>query len=359
MKLVFDCRFIRLDHHDGISRFSSELFSAVSKRLEVTALISDLAQLRWLPEGVSYIIANDPTDPVAELSLPRKLNQAGATHVFSPMQTMGSFGKKYKLMLTLHDLIYYSHPKAPPSLPLYVRIAWRIYHLNFWGARALLNRADAVVTVSETSKKLILSNRLTVKPVHVIYNAPDSGFDTQQDKEPKQLAGRNQLVYMGSFMPYKNVESLVRAMEFLPDHELVLLSKISPKRQAELTKLAGPSATRLVFKNGVTDSEYGSILAGAFALVSASQDEGFGIPLVEAMSQGIPLIVSDIPIFREVAAGAAGFFDPRNPNELALSVQRLSDSYNWKAASTASFERSQAFNWDDSAEVFIEAIRQL
>jgi glycosyltransferase involved in cell wall biosynthesis len=359
MKLVFDCRFIRLDHHDGISRFSSELFSAVSKSIEVTALISDLAQLRWLPDEVIYIIGNDPTNPIAELSLPRKLNEAGATHVYSPMQTMGSWGRRYKLMLTLHDLIYYSHPKAPPSLPLYVRLAWRIYHLNYWGARALLNRADAVVTVSETSKRIILDNKLTTKPMHVIYNAPDSGFDTQQDKESKKLAGRNQLVYMGSFMPYKNVESLVRAMEFLPDHELVMLSKISPGRQAELTKLAGPSATRLVFKNGVTDSEYGSILAGAFALVSASQDEGFGIPLVEAMSQGIPLIVSDIPIFREVAVEAAKYFDPKSPKELAVSVQRLSDSENWQAASIASFERSQAFNWDDSAEVFIEAISQL
>jgi glycosyltransferase involved in cell wall biosynthesis len=359
LKVVFDCRFIRLDHHDGISRFSSELFSAVSRKLELTALICDLGQLRLLPDGVPYIVGNDPTNALSELSLPRKLNEAGATHVFSPMQTMGTLGRRYKLILTLHDLIYYAHPKAPPQLPLQVRIAWRIYHLNFWGARALLNRADAVVTVSETSKKLILDKKLTVRPVHVIYNAPESVASTPWTKEPKQLGGRKTLVYMGSFMPYKNVECLVRAMEFLPDHQLVLLSKISANRQIELSSLAGTFSERVMFKNGVSDEEYQGILSNAFALVSASKEEGFGIPLVEAMAHGIPLVVSDIPIFREVADRAAGYFDPSNPSSLALSVQRISDPSIWEAASEASYARSEFFNWDDSANVFIEAIEKL
>jgi glycosyltransferase involved in cell wall biosynthesis len=359
LKVVFDCRFIRLDHHDGISRFSSELFSAVSRKLELTALISNLGQLRLLPEGVRYIVGNDPTNALLELSLPRKLNKAGATHVFSPMQTMGTFGRKYKLILTLHDLIYYSHPKAPPQLPLHVRIGWRIYHLNFWGARALLNRADAVVTVSETSKKLIIGNKLTVKPVHVIYNAPDSVASTPSEKKPKQMGGRKSLVYMGSFMPYKNVDCLVRAMEFLPEHQLLLLSKISAKRQIELSSLAGSFTERVMFKNGVSDDEYQAILADAFALVSASKEEGFGIPLVEAMAHGIPLVVSDIPIFREVANNAAEYFDPTNPTSLALSVQRISDPSSWEAASEVSYARSEIYNWDDSARVFIEAIEKL
>jgi hypothetical protein len=56
MKLIFDCRFIRVDHHDGISRFSAELFSAVSKKVSLVALISSKAQLKWLPEGTVFRI---------------------------------------------------------------------------------------------------------------------------------------------------------------------------------------------------------------------------------------------------------------------------------------------------------------
>ena len=358
MKLVFDCRFIRFDHHDGISRFSSALFAAVCKRVEAIALISDLRQLHFLPEGAKYTVGNDPLDALSELRLPAKLNALGATHVFSPMQTMGSFGRRYKLILTLHDLIYYSHPKAPPALPLLVRIAWRVYHLGFWAARFLLNRADAVVTVSETSKQLILQHKLTVKPVHVIYNAPATSSLHSVTTAAKTAIGRNQLLYMGSFMEYKNVECLIQAMKDLPDHELVLLSKIQPPRQAELLTLAGDSKERIIFRNGVDDAEYRKLLEGAFALVSASKDEGFGIPLVEAMSEGIPLVVSDISIFREVAGDAGYFFDPTAPNDFASSIKRLSEEQVWEAASRRSLERAAFFSWDDSADVLLAALKQ-
>jgi len=200
MKLIFDCRFIRLDHHDGISRFSSELFHAVSKQIPTTALIFDLKQLRFLPEGVDYIVGNDPTNGFKELFIAKLLNRFQPTHVFSPMQTMGSIGRKYKLVLTLHDLIYYTHKLSPPALPLLVRIAWRLYHLNYWAGRVLLNRADSVVTVSRTSKELIQARKLTTKPVHVVYNAPDSNTRVFSQHPAMTVAGRRSLVYMGSFM---------------------------------------------------------------------------------------------------------------------------------------------------------------
>jgi glycosyltransferase involved in cell wall biosynthesis len=358
MKLIFDCRFIRLDNHDGISRFSSSLFTAVSKTVDTTALISDLGQLRFLPKGVHYCLANDPLDALKELKLPQKLNALGATHVFSPMQTMGSFGRRYKLILTLHDLIYYAHPKAPPWLPLHVRLAWRIYHLNFWAARLLLNRADAVVTVSETSRQQIIQNKLTLKPVHVIYNAPDPSGSDPARRVPKSLAARNQIVYVGSFMEYKNVECLIAGMRDLPDFQLLLLSKIAPTRKAELLALAGEAKERISFHNGVDDSKYREILDGAFALVSASKEEGFGIPLVEAMSQGIPLVVSDIAIFREVAGSAGQFFDPSDSRAFVTKIKLLSEPEIWKVASEKSLGRARLFDWDDSAKVLVQALEQ-
>lgn len=359
MKLIFDCRFIRVEHHDGISRFSIELFRALSSRVETIALISDLRQLRWLPESARYLVGNDPTKAFSELNLPQKLNEAGATHVFSPMQTMGTLGRKYKLILTLHDLIYYDHPTAPPALPLHVRIVWRIYHTNFWAARRLLNRADAVVTVSETSKQRIGKHKLTTKPVHVVYNAPNSTAADLLSQTPKTLGSRRQLVYMGSFMSYKNVECLVRGMRSLPDHELVLLSRISPSRRNELETLAGAARQQIIFRNGVSDTEYAQALDDAFALVSASKDEGFGIPLVEAMAQAIPLVVSDVPIFREVAKEAGRYFDPLDTEAFVSCVKNLSDSKAWDSASTAAKKRATSFNWDESASVLLKALEAL
>jgi glycosyltransferase involved in cell wall biosynthesis len=359
MKLIFDCRFIRNEHHDGISRFSTELFSALAKQTAVVALISDQRVLKWLPADTEYIAGNSPTNLLAELGLARKLNKLGATHIFSPMQTMGALGKRYKLVLTLHDLIYYSHPKAPTFLPVLVRIAWRIYHWSFTPVRLLLNRADAVVTVSETSKDLIERHRLTSKAVHVIYNAPESLSPKSEVAGTITESSRNKLVYMGSFMEYKNVELLVQAMNLLPEYELVLLSRISKQRESTLRSLAGNSESKVTFRDGVSDLEYANELAGAFALVSASKDEGFGIPLVEAMEHGIPLVLSDIPIFREIGQDAALYFDPSSPEQFAKQIRKLEEKGKWGEVSSRSRERGRFFDWNKSATKLLDVLRQL
>lgn len=357
MSFYFDCRFIRVDHHDGISRFSSELFRAISKTTSVTALISDMQQLRELPQGSHYLLVNDPKNPWQELFLPRTLNRQGATIVFSPMQTMGSLGKRYKLILTLHDLIYYKHRKPPSFLAWPVRLAWRIFHLGFTPVRILLNRADAVVTISETSKSLISSNRLTRRPVTVIYNA--SSMPALES--PKNEPGSKNLVYMGSFMPYKNVELLIKGMEDLPDYTLTLCSKIDLKRKDQLLARSSPKTrSRINFANGMTESNYLEFLDESFALVSASKDEGFGIPVIEAMSRSIPVVLSDIPIFREVASEAAQYFHNESSSQFASAVKSLEAIGSWQQASQKSLKRSSSFDWDGSAQklqILIESLR--
>lgn len=170
--LHFDARFIRTDRHDGISRFSAELAKALHGKIRLVAIIHDLRQLDFLPAGIEYVVLNNPQSPV-ELFIARKLNQVGATHVFSPMQVMGSWGRKYKLVLTLHDLIYYRHRKPPQDLNLLVRIIWRLYHLSYQPQRWLLNRADAIATVSRATKILMAKHHLTKREVVVVYNAPE------------------------------------------------------------------------------------------------------------------------------------------------------------------------------------------
>jgi glycosyltransferase involved in cell wall biosynthesis len=357
MSLFFDCRFIRVDHHDGISRFSSELFKSLSKTKSMTAIICDKQQLQELPQETNYFLANDPKNPLLELFLPRRLNNEGASIVFSPMQTMGSFGKKYKLILTLHDLIYYKHRKPPAFLAWPIRLAWRLFHLSFTPVRILLNRADAVVTISETTKSLIENNRLTQRPVTVVYNASNLPVVESSKTEPKT----KNLVYMGSFMPYKNVELLIEGMEDLPEYRLTLCSKIDPNRREQLLSGSSQEArSRIVFVNAMSESKYLEILDESFALVSASKDEGFGIPVIEAMSRSIPVVLSDIPIFREVASEAGLFFDPESPSEFALAVKNLEAIDSWQQASKTSLERARDFGWDDSAEelmLLIESIR--
>lgn len=352
--LHFDARFIRVDRHDGISRFSAELAKALSTKVRLVAIIHDLRQLESLPEGIEYVVLNNPQSP-REFFIARKLNQLGATHVFSPMQLMGSFGRKYKLILTLHDLIYYRHRKPPQDLNLLVRIIWRLYHLSYQPQRWLLNRADAVATVSNTTKKLMQKHKLTRKPIAVVYNAPEKAASPSA----RASAETKNLVYIGSFMPYKNVETLVRGAGIAKQYTLHLLSKISDSRKASLQLLATECGAKLVFHNGVSDEQYKQLLQSAFALVSASKDEGFGIPLVEAMQLGTPVLVSDLDIFKEVSGVAGTYFDPNSPESFAEALTSLEAAGQWKEKSQLAFKQAAEFDWDLSAQALLDQFEEL
>ncbi|UXM89960.1 glycosyltransferase family 4 protein [Paenarthrobacter sp. JL.01a] len=352
MKIVIDARFTRTDHHDGISRYGSSLIAAVSKIADVTMLISDKRQLALLPD-VPYVLINSPLSPL-ELFVAHKVNPLGADVVVCPMQTMGTFGRKYGLILTLHDLIYYEHPAPPGFLPAPVRVLWRLYHKAYWPQRLLLNRADIVATISHTTEALMAKYRLTKRPVRIVGNAPQPG-QTPRDA----TAGADKtLLYMGSFMPYKNVETMIRGMAGLQDYTLHLLSRITPERKAELQALV-PEGAKVIFHNGVTDAEYDALLLRATALISLSRAEGYGLPLVESMALGTPVIASDIPIFREVGGDAVRYVDPGSPTDFAAAVNALGDGALWQQRSRNSVERAAAFNWDDSARQLLAAAEEV
>lgn len=351
MRIVVDCRYVRVGHHDGISRFTAGIVTELGKRHPLTMLVSDHRQLEMLPP-LPWQLVSSPTSP-REPFVALQVKQLKPDLVFTPMQTMGSWGRDYKLLLTVHDLIYYENRTPPRDLPLFVRLLWRLYHLAWWPQRMLLNRADAVVTVSETTARLIRDHHLTDRPVTVVPNAADG---VEAPALPRARPAGHRLVYMGSYMPYKNVDTLVRAVAALPDHELHLASRISREERTRLTRLA-PQA-RLVFHDGVTDAEYAELLSGATALVHASRAEGFGIPLVEAMRVGTPVVVSDIPIFREIGDGAALYFDPDNPESLVAALWSLEREGEWERRSAASVDVAARYNWAASAEKLLELMHR-
>ncbi|GAB4100118.1 glycosyltransferase family 1 protein [Sinomonas halotolerans] len=351
MRILIDARFTRIGQHDGISRFGASLIEAVSRKAEVAMLICDERQLELLPD-VPHVRVTSPLSP-AELFIAAQVNGLAPDVVFCPMQTMGTWGRRYPLILTLHDLIYYEHPAPPGFLPAPVRLLWRLYHRAYWPQRLLLNRADVVATVSATTRSLMAAKRLTTRPVRIIGNAPQPGGLPRQAEVPPEKS----LVYMGSFMPYKNVETVLAGMAHLPEYELHLLSRITPARRAEL-EAAAPPGTRVVFHGGVDEAEYSSLLHSATALVSLSRSEGYGLPLVEAMSVGTPVIASDIPIFREVGGDGASLVDPDSPAAFAAAVRALEAPGAWEGASRAALAQAEHFSWDRSADALIAAAEE-
>lgn len=355
MKLFFDARYIRTDFHDGVSRYTTELGNALAKLTPVTFIISDDKQKDFLPKKAKFVKIHSPIS-VKEPFTARVLNKYNPDIVFSPMQTMGTLGRRFKLILTSHDMIFYHYNVAPIGQPFLLRVGWKVYHATTIPERLALNSADMVATVSRAMQKEFEHAKLTKRPIIVVANAPQK-LSKLIDKQPAGLKPRN-LVYMGSLMEYKNPETLIKGMAYLPGYTLHILSKSSPARLEELKAIV-PKKANVIFYNGVTDQKYAELLAHRAALVSASLDEGFGVPVVEALSIGVPAVISNIPVFHEVAAGGALYFEPQDPKDFARKVKELDNKSTRDQVIEHGKKHAESFTWKDSAQTLLNAIKSL
>lgn len=348
MKLVFDARYIRPDAPDGIGRYTKQLAWAATQTVppgwSLSFLIHDEAQRAALPPGADVVMFSAPTswrEPFAG----RALNRLHPHVVFSPMQTLGTAGRRYRTILTLHDLIYYRHRTPPRDLAQIIRLGWRLFYATYLPQRLTLNAADAVCTVSQTSKRQILAARLTKRPVVVVPNAPAALPVDAVRPGPDDVVN---LVYMGSFMGYKDVETLVRAAARLGrGYRLHLLSRIADQRREQLEAVA--PAANLVFHGGVSDERYAQLLGDRAILVTASLDEGYGLPVAEALAAGVPAVVTDLEIFHEVAGDGALYFPAGDVDAVVQQVLALRNAEEWEHHVEAGRAHIARFSWSSSA----------
>jgi glycosyltransferase involved in cell wall biosynthesis len=359
MKLFYDARYIRPDFHDGISRYTTEIANALAKITPVTFLISSYDQLHLLPKDCEFIKIHAPIS-IKEPFTSLILNTYHPDVVFSPLHTMGALGRRFKLILTSHDMIYVHHHEPPLDITNKIlRILWRLYYLTNIPQRIILNRPDIVNTVSESAKKEFIAAHLTRRPILVTPNAPRPLQDLLPHLPDVSKHKPRNIVYMGAFIAYKNVETLIRGMEYLPDYTLHLLSHLPPEeRYKELLELI-PKGAKVVWHKGVSDQQYAEILANNAVMTSASLDEGFGLPVVEAQALGVPTVLTDMPVFHEVAGDGALFFNPHDPREFAEKVKQLDDDELRVTLSRAGKKHVAKYSWDASAKTLLHAITSL
>jgi glycosyltransferase involved in cell wall biosynthesis len=360
MKIIYDARWILVaNRFDGVSRYSLELAKELAKRddLDITWLIYDERQLAKLPSRPA-IYANNPNDGFRELFLARTLNKAGADAVYSPFFVMGTLGKRYKLVLTIHDMIYFTHRTPPQWLPWHVRLGWRLFHLTYWPMRWQLNRADTVATVSDTARQELLDAHATKRAIVTVANAVSNDFKDTVKRDHSAMDG---VVYMGAFTPYKNVECVIDAVALVPDVTLHLCGKLPPARRPAIeARIAEHDiANRVVIYDGTTDEEYKEALAQARCAISASRLEGFGLPVLEAQQFGVPFVAADTPIFREVGQESMLFFDPDSPEQAAKHIRSLADKATNQKYVTLGHENATRYSWTHSANKAAEMMNAI
>jgi len=237
--------------------------------------------------------------------------------------------------------------------------------------RVLLRRtfdlAAAVIAVSEATRQELLEAfpglDAKVKVVH-------EGADAAVFHPGPATAGllerhgvtRAPLLAVGTIQPRKNYARMIRAYARLAAADpppLVIVGGAGWEAE-EVLALPGALgiADRVVFTGHLADSELGDLMRASLMLLALSTGEGFGLPVLEAMYTGLPILASDIPPFREVAGNAARFVDPRDEAAIAARLQGLLANPGERAEmAAAGLGRRQLFTWERTAAGIVEVLR--
>ncbi|QOG04127.1 glycosyltransferase family 1 protein [Flavobacterium sp. MDT1-60] len=275
-------------------------------------------------------------------------------------QTSVSLFGKHKKIAYIHDLIYISHPQ-------YYTFLERIYlkPLKF-----LTKFSDFVITVSNSEKNRFQNLAFTNKDIKVLHHGYDSLFkviDGRDDEDNSEIKSRLQLnekyiLYVGRINTRKNIPNLLKAFQSLEDKQikLILVGKREWKTDDLNSLLDDPSISdRVILTGSVSNEELSIIYSNAYIFCFPSFEEAFGLPPLEAMASGIPVVVSNSSSLPEVCGDAAIYVNASEPNEIAEAITRLlSDTDLYNKYKQLSVERAKAFSWTNTTQNLIDILEK-
>lgn len=267
-------------------------------------------------------------------------------HLLLPLQ-------KPPTVLTVHDLIFHLYPEHHK---------W----LNRWYLNAAMplycRRADAIICVSEHTKAdLVRVWRIDSAKVHVVYEAADSHFQptpTEQVAAVRERYGlpRRYLLTVGTIEPRKNLNRLLDALALLrrrgEDVRLVIVGGRGWLYHDFLAKVEDFEPRHAVILPGfVPDEDLPAVYSGATLTVLASLYEGFGLPILESMACGTPVVSSRASSLPELGGDAVLYFDPQNVEEMAGVIGEVWwDADLRRKMRQQGFVQASRFSWDRAAE---------
>ncbi len=222
-------------------------------------------------------------------------------------------------------------------------------------------RADLVVTISDYSKRQV-EQRLSVSPERIAVCRPGvpSWIAGPLTRRPPGVRGH--LLFVGTLEPRKNIPALLAAYRLFSERQpdappLVLAGQVTPAGEPWVAEAhAPPLKGRVVVEGYVSNERRAELYAGASLIVLPSLDEGFGLPALEAMALGIPVVASNVGALPEVVGDAGILVDPADVPALADALESVTTNAGLaERMREAGLARSRGFNWPASARALIGA----
>jgi glycosyltransferase involved in cell wall biosynthesis len=264
-----------------------------------------------------------------------------------------SLGSKVPQVGVIHDINFEHFPK---DLPFSARAYLRYFFPKFAA------KASHIITVSNYSKEDISRTYdINSEKITAIWNGVSNVFRPLAEKEKEKVRekytlGNPYFLFVGAIHPRKNVKRLIEAFSLFKQLNdspirLLIVGESLWKNFTEEFELSDEIEDSIRFTGHLSPNELSRVMASADLFTYVSYFEGFGIPLVEAMKCGTPILSGNRTSLPEVAGDAAMYCDPFDVSDIAEKMKRITSDVQIKASlSTKGLERSLEFSWDKAAQ---------
>ena len=300
-------------------------------------------------QGEPLRLTGSPAAPLDLFRLSFALNQVHPGSVFFSPGYNAPLFSRVPFIFTLHDLNHIDRPENSSPLK-------RLYY--FLVLKRACRRAAYVLTVSNYSKSRIVEwSGLPVDRVVNVGNGVDAAFQPGVDP---YLPGYPYLLCVGNRKLHKNEFRVVTGFSqsrVPPEMRLIFSGNQSLELAAHIEKMR--MTERVVFAGSVPESRLPSLYKGAVALVFPSLYEGFGLPVIEAMACGTPVITSNTTSLPEVAGDAALLVDPESVDEIAAAIGMLvNDRALQEELRKKGYQQAAKYTWARTSERVLEVLRK-
>jgi glycosyltransferase involved in cell wall biosynthesis len=299
-------------------------------------------------------------NPAHQLGFARQLYslKPDLVHFTMTQQPLLYFGN---IVTTTHDTTMYSFVRRGTTpLPLYKAKMGLYRFLVWWSHR---KSKHIFVPTQTVASEFIELQPFTRKKIVVTLEASEPAMAGKAQK-PATVDG-DFILYVGTAFPHKNLFKMIEGLEELvkqhPSLKLVITGKREEKHAAELIAWAKqrPIYKNLIFPGFVSDAELKWLYEHCQAYVFASLSEGFGLPPLEAMAQGAPVVSSNASVMPEVYGEAAHYFDARDPKDMAAKVHEvITDSKLRSELIKKGHEQLKKYSWRKMAEETLAVYKQ-
>jgi glycosyltransferase involved in cell wall biosynthesis len=364
MVVAVNTRFL-LEELEGLGYFIHELFRIIVKRHPEHKFYF----LFDRPYNQEYIYADNVTGLVVspparhpilwklwyDVKVPLTLRKIKADIFVSP-DGFCSLNTLTPQCLVVHDLGFLHHPEA-----------YKASHIQFYKRNTpkFIKKAQTVVTVSKFSKEGIIRHYKTApSKISVIYNGVREIFrplsaEQKDAVKDKYTEGKEYFVYVGAIQPRKNLVNLLKAFSIFKKRlqssmKLVIAGRLAWKNEEFLQLMnTYKYKAEVVLTGYLMEEELALVMASAYALVYPSVFEGFGVPVVEAMKCGVPVLTSENTAMQEAGGEAALYFAAVDHMDIADKMMTIYKDENLRAQMIEKgYKAADKLDWDESAEQF-------